>query len=119
MHLVDNERIKLTATWFNTLSTALIAAGVFAPAAAMAIGFPQLPITPLRVGVLASGCIVGDIATHMWARCCSETTRMSFETFALIWPFIGIGLAIGGVLLLIRVEGWHERRKADRGSSSD
>jgi hypothetical protein len=34
MFLVHNERTKLTATWLNTLATALIAAGVFAPAVA-------------------------------------------------------------------------------------
>jgi hypothetical protein len=68
MHLVDNERIKLTATWFNTLSTALIAAGVFAPAAAMVIGFPQLSIAPARVSALGLGCIAAGMAIHAWAR---------------------------------------------------
>jgi hypothetical protein len=42
---------------------------------------------------------------------------MSFETFALIWPFIGIALAIGGVMLYIRffearIDSWLDRRKS-------
>ena len=30
---------------------------------------------------------------------------MSFETFALIWPFVAIGFAIGTVMLYIWAEG--------------
>ena len=44
MHLVHNERTKLTATWINTLATALVAAGFFAPVAALAYGISPLPI---------------------------------------------------------------------------
>ncbi len=36
MHLIHNERTKLTATWLNTLATAFLAAGLFAPLAALA-----------------------------------------------------------------------------------
>ena len=36
MFLVHNEQTKLTAAWLNALATALVAAGVFAPAAALA-----------------------------------------------------------------------------------
>ncbi len=35
---------------------------------------------------------------------------MSFETFALIWPFISIGFAVGAVLLYIRVEDYFTRK---------
>ena len=31
MSLIHNERVKLTAVWFNTLSAAAVAAGVIAP----------------------------------------------------------------------------------------
>ena len=44
MFLVHNERTKLTASWLNTLATALIAAGAFAPAAAWLYGLSALPI---------------------------------------------------------------------------
>jgi hypothetical protein len=39
MHLIFNERTKLTASWINTLATALIAAGALAPTAAF---FPRI-----------------------------------------------------------------------------
>jgi hypothetical protein len=38
MFLVENERTKLTAGWLNALATALVATGVFAPAAALLYG---------------------------------------------------------------------------------
>jgi hypothetical protein len=37
---------------------------------------------------------------------------MSFETFALIWPFIAIGFSIAIVFVGIRFEQRAERRKA-------
>jgi hypothetical protein len=43
---VRNERRKLTASWFNTIATALMAAGVFAPAASQIYGFRIAPIKP-------------------------------------------------------------------------
>jgi hypothetical protein len=36
---VRNERRKLTTSWLNTIATALMAAGVFAPAASQIYGF--------------------------------------------------------------------------------
>ena len=39
MFLVHNEQTKLTAAWLNTLATALVAAGTFAPFAALFYGF--------------------------------------------------------------------------------
>jgi hypothetical protein len=51
MFLVHNERTKLTATWLNALATALIAAGLFAPFAALFYG-----LTELRVGLLQRHC---------------------------------------------------------------
>jgi hypothetical protein len=48
MHLVFNERTKHTASWFNTLATALVTAGAFAPAAALLYGLPALPASSGR-----------------------------------------------------------------------
>lgn len=44
MSLIENERTKLTATLFNSLAAALVAAGLFAPAAAMVYGISSLKI---------------------------------------------------------------------------
>jgi hypothetical protein len=38
LHLAINERINPTASWFDTLAKALVAAGAFAPAAAAFYG---------------------------------------------------------------------------------
>ena len=64
MHLVHNERTKLTASWFNTLATALIAAGAFAPTAAYLYGLMAVPVgTGLIVG-LVFGCFAFGMCLH-------------------------------------------------------
>ncbi len=68
MFLVHNERTKLTASWFNALATALIAAGFFAPAAALLYG-----LTPLGIGLqymiaLALGCLGLGTGIHVIGR---------------------------------------------------
>ena len=50
MSLVHNERTKLTAAWFNTLATALMAAGLFAPVAALLYGLTELRVELFGVG---------------------------------------------------------------------
>jgi hypothetical protein len=64
MHLVHNERTKLTATWLNTLATALIAAGGFAPAAAYIYGLAALPIGGGFIVALMLGCFVFGMCLH-------------------------------------------------------
>jgi hypothetical protein len=68
MYLVENERTKLTAPWFNKLATALIAAGAFAPMAAIVIGISAFPISIARVVVLAVGCVAFGTAIHIAGR---------------------------------------------------
>jgi hypothetical protein len=65
MFLVHNERIKLTASWLNTLATALMAAGAFAPAAAWLYGLSALPIGPDYLSALACACLIGGIGLHL------------------------------------------------------
>jgi Na+/melibiose symporter-like transporter len=66
--LVHNERTKLTATWFNTLATALVAAGVFAPAVALLYGSSQASVSPTYVVTLAVGCLVFGIGLQVVGR---------------------------------------------------
>jgi hypothetical protein len=68
MHLIHNERTKLTATWFNTLATALVAAGVFAPAAAFIYGFSTLPIGSVYILTPPLICFSLGFAIHYLAR---------------------------------------------------
>jgi hypothetical protein len=56
MHLVHNERTKLTASWLNTLATALLAAGAFAPLAAWLYGLSDFPISWSNLVVTAFAC---------------------------------------------------------------
>jgi hypothetical protein len=65
--LVHNERTKLTAAWINTLATALIAAGAFAPAAAFMYGFSALPFGPGYLFLLPLVCIAVGVAIHLTA----------------------------------------------------
>jgi hypothetical protein len=68
MFLVHNEQTILTADWFNTLAASLVAAGVFAPAAAL-----LYQLTPLAIGIrymfaIAFGCFAFGAGLHLFAR---------------------------------------------------
>jgi len=68
MSLIHNERTKLTATLFNTLAAASIAAGLFAPAAAVAYGISDLRIGKVYVAVLILVCVLGAATLHLIGR---------------------------------------------------
>jgi len=69
MHLIPNERTKLTASLFNTLATALVAAGAFAPCAAFLYGLSPSAIGGSSLIVLVFGCIALGVCLHLagWA----------------------------------------------------
>jgi hypothetical protein len=67
MFLVHNERTKLTASWLNTLATAPIAAGAFAPAAAWLYGLSALPVGAFYLSVVAVACAVAGSSLHVFA----------------------------------------------------
>lgn len=68
MNLVENERTKLTANLFNTLATALVAAGLFAPGAAAAYGISDFRIGRVYVALLVLVCVFGAAILHWVAR---------------------------------------------------
>jgi peptidoglycan/LPS O-acetylase OafA/YrhL len=68
MFLIYNERTKLTAAWLNILATALVAAGVFAPGAALVYGLSQFAISPWTVVVLAASCLCIGACLHLLGR---------------------------------------------------
>lgn len=68
MNLVHNERIKLTATWFNGLATAFMAAGLFAPLAALAYGIAELRIGPVSIALVIGLCIGVGVLLHSFGR---------------------------------------------------
>lgn len=68
MNLIHNERTKLAATLFNTLATALIAAGLFAPAAAMAYGISDLRIGNIYLAGVFIVCGLGAAILHWIGR---------------------------------------------------
>lgn len=68
MHLVHNERTKLTASWCNTLATALVAAGAFAPAAAFLYGLSQPVAGATTMIAIALGCIALGVGLHVSGR---------------------------------------------------
>ena len=69
MHLVHNERTKLTAAWCNTLATAFVGAGALAPLAAWLYGLSALPIPPIHLIGLALACGAVGVGIHLfgWA----------------------------------------------------
>ena len=68
MYLVHNEQTKLTATWINTLAAALIAAGAFAPAAALVYGLSPAVITTAYVMLVLLICVGMGVALHFAGR---------------------------------------------------
>jgi hypothetical protein len=68
MSLIHNERTKLTAALFNTLATAVVAAGGFAPLAAIIYGLADVKIEKLSALGLASICIAGGGCLHLIGR---------------------------------------------------
>jgi hypothetical protein len=66
--LIHNEQIKLTANWLNTLATAIVAAGVFAPLAAQIYGVSQMPRFGVPVALLTGCCFVFGAVLHLLGR---------------------------------------------------
>ncbi|MCZ7643357.1 MAG: hypothetical protein M5U33_12615 [Pseudorhodoplanes sp.] len=60
--------MKLTATWLNSLATALVAAGVFAPAVALLYGLSQFAGAFEYLLVLAVGCLSLGTGIHLMGR---------------------------------------------------
>jgi Na+/melibiose symporter-like transporter len=75
MFLVHNERTKLTATWFNGLATALIAAGFFAPLAALFYGLTELRIGARGIVVMGTVCLAGAAFLHWTGRALLKRLR--------------------------------------------
>lgn len=65
MFLVHNERTKLTSSWLNTLATALIAAGVFAPAAALMYGVSVPTLSRISLALLILSCFIVGTFLHI------------------------------------------------------
>lgn len=68
MFLVHNEQTKLTAAWLNALATALVAAGFFAPAAALLYGLSQIAIGFGYMLALAICCLTLGTGIHIVGR---------------------------------------------------
>jgi hypothetical protein len=64
MSLAFNERTKLTASWLNTLATALIAAGAFAPWAALFYGLTTASVRIVDLVVPSAGCLAIGACLH-------------------------------------------------------
>ena len=68
MSLVHNEQTKLTASWLNTLATALLAAGVFAPGAAVLYGISNFRVGSNFIAAILCGCMTFGVLIHLAAR---------------------------------------------------
>jgi hypothetical protein len=63
-----NERRKLTASWFNARATALMAAGVFAPAASQIYGFGSNRADQTLVLISSAVCLAVSLILHLVGR---------------------------------------------------
>lgn len=61
-----NERIKITATWFNGASVAALAVGCFAPIVAFVTTQTHVPVTDLNL--LVAAWLVLSVSLHLAAR---------------------------------------------------
>jgi hypothetical protein len=68
MHLVHNERTKLLAGWLNALATAVIAAGILAPVAALLYGLATPGREALYLPILIAVCLGFGAALHFVGR---------------------------------------------------
>jgi len=114
MHLVFNERAKLTASWFNTLATALIAAGAFAPAVAFLYGLSVLPFSGGTLIVLVLGLFPSrHLPTCGWLGTAWEAPRMSIlEIMVFAAPVLAVVVVISFGCFMMWLNERVERRKA-------
>jgi hypothetical protein len=68
MHLVHYERKKHIASWLNALATALLAAGGFAPAAALLYGLSPPAIGVGYMSAVVLGCFTLGFSLHSVGR---------------------------------------------------
>jgi hypothetical protein len=67
--LINNERIKLTATWLNTIAATTIATGVVAPVVAVVFRFTAGGnVSGGRFVLACAAWFRGGIALHFFAR---------------------------------------------------
>jgi hypothetical protein len=65
---VRNEKRKLTASWFNAIATALMAAGGFAPVASQIYGFGSNRIDETLIFFSSAVCVAVSLGLHVIGR---------------------------------------------------
>jgi hypothetical protein len=68
MSLIHNERIKHLSSWFNALATAVLATGIFAPAAALLYGLSDPRLGAPYVILVGLTCLLGGVGLHFAGR---------------------------------------------------
>ena len=70
MSLTHNERVKLSATYLNTMAGTVLAAGVVAPVAAVTFGYagPSAPVSTLTFAGGVSIFFIVSLGLHAAAR---------------------------------------------------
>jgi hypothetical protein len=66
--VVRNERRKLTATWFNTVATAIMTAGILTPFASIIYGFGSKEQNPMLIFTIAAVCVLVSGGLHLSGR---------------------------------------------------
>lgn len=68
MSLVHNERVKLTATFLNTLASASVVAGGISPLVALVYGFGATSLAGWLIAMVAVMWIFVGVGLHLFAR---------------------------------------------------
>ena len=84
MHAIHNARIQLLATALNNLGVGAILAGVIVPSINGTVGDAAHIVTWVVLGARPDG----PCAYHTWE------AAVSFETYWLVVPLVGIGLTV-------------------------
>ena len=114
MHLVLNERTKHRASWLNSLATALIAAGAFAPAAALLYGLSPSAIAVPYVAAVVIGCFTGGLSLHLIGSILLGRLRelTGLEIYVLLAPALVVLVGIAAVCIGIWMDRREDRRRA-------
>ena len=108
---VRNERRKLTASWLNTITTALMAAGVFAPAASQIYGFGPSRVDQTLVLISSTVCRREPDTTFRWEAGSRRTRGMTqFQAIAILMPVFAL-------VIMLAVARWTQY--LDRAPESD
>jgi hypothetical protein len=117
--LIGNERIKLFASWCNTIAASIITVGVFTPLAINIYGLGEPPKNAELLAGLPWVCICAAVALHLGGRSrwsTWTTTMTNSDIVALLMPLAATGaVLLTGVAVIFHATHRKSARKRKSG----